>query len=255
MINLKNILVADFYKITRNKLLLVSLWLPLMLVLVIFFNQKEGLLKVSESGYDVWVILCKDSIVMLSFLFSLYAIVLPFVIFDSEHRYHGFRSHIILPLKIRNFYLSKQLILCFFLFFCIATSTALLLIIGYTFGAIYDIPEFILYKPTFIIFFAIASIIVNFFILSIQILINIFFNNFLITVLPFLMLLFFSFFLTDWKYSYLNVYCYPFLIMQDAYGEGVLFLKSYILVSFIGFISLCAVIYYLVPKIKMLWIK
>lgn len=255
MIKLKNILVADMYKMTRNKLLLASLGLPIVLVLIVFFNQKEGLLKLSESGYDVWVILCKDSIVMLSFLFSLYAIVFPFLIFESEHRYNGFRSHIILPLRISDFYLSKQLILCLFLFFCIATSTAVLLIIGYTFGAIYDIPEFILYKPTFIIYFAIASIIVNFFLLSIQILINIFFNNFLITTLPFLMLLFFSFFLTGWKYSYLDVYSYPFLIMQDAYGEGVLFLKSYILISIIGFFSLVMVIYYLVPKIKILRLR
>lgn len=255
MISLKRLFYADFVKILNNKPLRLTLILPQIIVIFLILFTKDITINFQKTGYDLWVIYSKDILLTLTFIFPLLAIVYPYIIFDNEYRYNGPRTHSTLPLNMGEYFLSKLFIMWIFLAFIIITSSLVLLFAGYAIGAYYHIPEFTLYNPTFIITYTFTLLPVCICLSAIHTILNIFFHNILINTVPFLLLMFISIFLSEWKYKYLCIYTYPFITYSNLQYEFDLFFIFPTIIS----ISITSLIlgftYYILPKLQKLWIR
>ncbi|CAM3691714.1 hypothetical protein SPPR111872_14915 [Sphingobacterium prati] len=255
MMGITQILYADIYRITKNKIVLLTLFIPQLLVLLLSYLQFENTISAAATGYDIWVIYSKDILMVLSFVLPLFAIVYPFVILENEHRHNGLRTHSILPLKMGNYFVSKLLLIWMFLVYTTIFSSLLLLIIGYIIGALFGIKEFVLYSPTIIGGFTVGILLISLFVSSVHLVLNIFFKNFLINTLPFLLILFPSFFLYNWKYYFLNIYSYPFRLMNSLQLDYVIINDLTSIICFIGLMLSLIIIRYLIPKCQYIWIN
>lgn len=255
MITLKKIFRADLQRILCNRVLSLTLIIPPILVMILCVLQLENTLQFQKTGYDIWVLFSKDILLTLTFIFPLLSIVYPFVIFENEHRYNGPRTHAIFPLPISNYFLSKILIIWLFILFIILTSSLLLLIAGYLIGSIYKIGEFLLYLPLFILYYALAMIPICLFLSLLHVVLNIFFKNILINTVPFLLVLFVSFFLTGWKYNFLIPHSYPFYMLSNLQFHHQVFLDFPIVISIGGVILILFLLNFGVTKLQHLWIK
>jgi len=243
------------YRLLKNKALLGTLFVPQLLVAVLCARQLDNILKYGASGYDIWILFSKDILMTLTFVFPLLSVVYPFVVYENEHRFNGLRTHSILPLRMGDYFLSKVLAIWFFMAFITITSCLLLLILGYAIGGIYNIKEFLLYPPVFIVHYALGTLATCLFLSGIHALMNVFFKNFLVNTLPFLLLLFVSFFLTGWKYSYVVPHTFPFLVLNGLQFGQSIFLESPFVTSLAGSASVVFLLYFFLPRLQHLWIK
>ena len=214
------VLLSEIQKTKNTWGLTLSLLGPLGVTIIMFLayvNNAEN----ASNAVNPWLNYGRYTYNFYFLLYPLFAALVAFLLSNVEHKNRGFKHLFTLPSSKANFYISKMLILLFWIGCSLIFATGILLLSGNLLGLIFPAYGFQEYQITnALLIFPIRMYISLLSIMAIHFFMSLYWDNFIISVgsSVFLLVLGLVVFGT-WKYAYLFPYSFPLQHWMEA-GQG-----------------------------------
>jgi len=226
------ILRSEFKKTKNIYGLTISLAGPLIVVLGMAVYYWSRMHEITGPDTYRWKTHARYIFNFFFFLYPLYAALIGFLLTNIEHKNRGFKQLFTLPAPKAYFYLSKILILIFWMVASLLLGGALMVWSGQLFGAMYpetgyalDIP-WELFLPFFFKLF-IATLCI----LSIHYVLSIYWDNFIISVGSACFLVVFGMVAYRWEYSHWIPYAHSLKHYLDYMSDNQVFFNREVWIS------------------------
>lgn len=215
---------AEVYKTKWSGTVLLGFIIPLIVAGIAFLRLYNIRDQLAESGFNPWSMLCMYSIMMYSYLFPLYSMIIAYSAVNIESKNNGYRLLFTLPIKRGTVYTIKLGVM----FSWLVSSLLLAYLFIFSSAAIFSLwlpqmkfSEYSMFNEINKYFLSLGTY--SLLILLAHNLFNFITNNFIISTAIGFSLLIFGAIIADTTLSKYIPYAYPFKAMQ-SFSEG----KSYI---------------------------
>lgn len=231
MISLSKLYKAEIFKVNKNHLWYLITLLPMLICFLAAFNNPANIRLLTGQGLDPWLVLTKELVMFLSFVFPIMAIIYPFIIMNNEYVNNGF--HILTQSPCKSVYIlqAKMLVIWTLLAVSITMCLISVLLCGYFLAFFCEIPNFLQYSPLFLINYFVELLIIGCSLAALHIIINSTVRKFLLNTFPFLMLIIVCFFISKNPNMIYIPYSYSFKSMESSLFGFFIQDKIYLIVS------------------------
>ena len=225
----KNVLTAEILKTKHTHILTASILLPLVITGLTYAMNIRIFSATEDLGFNPWTSLCLFLFPCYGFLYPMLVFLIGFRLNDIEHKSSGFKHLFVLPAPKIHFYYSKAIIIIFCLFVSLLIGLSLILIGGKFCSIFFPLMQFQDYTiKSLIIAFFVKLFFFSLSIISIQLLLSLYFNNAIKSIGIPLILLIIGTLMGGWEYNYLFPYSYPFQASSGfRSGEGFFIGKTF----------------------------
>lgn len=209
VISFGRILQSEFQKTKNSWGFQLSILGPIAVTLIIFLGFWNNADKAS-SDTNPWLDYSRYVFQFFFFLYPLFVALLTFLLSNIEHKNQGFKQIFTQPAPKAYFYLSKVLILCFWVIGSLLTAALMIWFFGNVLGVIvpaYGFQDYPIPTETWVFLFRLGVTLIG--ILSIHFFMSLYWDNFIVTVgsSVFLLILGLTVF-NKWKYAKYYPYTY-----------------------------------------------
>jgi len=231
MISLSKLYKAEIFKVNKNHLWYVITLIPMLICIFAAFNNPANIRVLTIQGLDPWLVLTKELVIFLSFVFPIMSVVYPFIIMNNEYINNGFHILTQSPCKTVDILRAKMLIIWTLLAVSIITCLTSVLLCGYFLAYFFEIPNFLSYSPLFLTNYFFELFIIASSLGALHVIINAAIRKFLLNTFPFLMLIIICFFISKNPSMIYIPYSYSFKSMESSLFGFLIQDKIYLLAS------------------------
>lgn len=219
-ISFPRVLQSEFQKTKNSWGLRLSILGPVAVTLIIFLGFLDNAENASDAS-NPWLDYCKYVFQFFFFLYPLFVALLAFLLSNIDHKNQGFKHIFTQPAPKLYFYVSKVLILLFWVASSLLTGALMIWLLGQVLSILVPAYGFQTYPfPVEIWIFLFRLGITLLGILSIHFFMSLYWDNFIVTVgsAVFLLVLGMVVF-SHWKYAKYYLYTYPVQHIME-YNQG-----------------------------------
>ena len=228
------ILKSEFQKTKNIWGLTLSVVGPIgvsLIVMLGFLNNADQASNATNPWYDF----AKVSYQFYAFLYPLFATLITFLIANIEHKNRGFKYIFSLPAPKSHFYISKVIILLFWIACSLLTALVCLYIFGNVVGLLvpaYGFQEYAITPASYSFIF--RSFVLLLSIISIHFFLSLYWDNFIVAVGVGVFLVIFGLVIySNWKYDYLIPYTFSIANYLDYNANKVVWISRETWISLI----------------------
>lgn len=239
MINKSDFFKAEVYKAKWSGAVLLGILIPLFVASIAFIRLYDIRDELAGSGFNPWTMLCMYSIMLYSYLFPLYSMIIAYSAVSTESKNNGFRLLFTLPIRRGTIYHIKIGLLVSWL----VSSLLIAYLFMFLTAAIFSVWQPQMAFADYSMFGEINKYflclgVYCLLILLIHFIFNFLTSNFLISTAAGFSLLIFGSIMADTTMSIYMPYAYPFKAMQGISDGRSFFSYSYNIASLILIVGL-----------------